>query len=175
MKEDRNSNLFSPADLFARLFHVGKYRRERRKFPRRKKVYIAELEFKNRKKTITVTNLSKEGIGVCVDEKLEPGTLVDVIFSHEFQDTLSGKKKIRLILPATVVWSKKVFSKGIGLKDYEAGDEKSVEYDMGLKLDQELLEESKKLYDDLLAQLRKEDMKTGYKEDNSSHAPKDND
>ena len=101
----------------------GRRRGERRKHRRRHRFYVAEIEINKKKKFVNVTNLSKEGIGISLDEDLGIGSKVKLAFTHEFTKGDLKGKKIDMVFWAKVQWVKSVHSKI---------DE--LEYDTGLEL-----------------------------------------
>ena len=117
MEENKENRSFfrSVTNFFSGL--TATYRRERRKFPRRNKVYISEAEIGNDKKFITITNLSKGGIGICIDENLKRGTSVKVTFSHEFSTGKYKGKKVDIAIDTKVRWSHLVNSNDSGVEE----------------------------------------------------------
>ena len=120
----------------------GRRRGERRKYRRRHRFYVAEVEVNRKKKLVNVINLSKEGIGISLDEDLGIGKEVKLTFSHEFAKGDVKGKEIDLVLWAKVQWIKPVHSK----KD-------ELDYDTGLKL-AFLSDETRTAYNALLLELK---------------------
>jgi hypothetical protein len=106
---------------------------ERRQHPRKKKVYLADIEFSGKRMPVTIINLSRQGIGICSEEKLGKDTSVVVIFSHLFSTGKHKGMKIELKLPGKVVWSKSVADRPDGQHSSPKGG--SSEYDTGIVLE----------------------------------------
>ena len=136
--EDKRSVFSNLGEFFTRL--KLKYHGERRRFPRNRKVYIAEAKINDEKKFITITNLSKEGIGTCLEVQLKKDTELKITFSHEFTAGEYKGQKINLLVWAKVKWSKPV-------------SEGSKEFDTGLKLEY-VPEDMKVYYSALIRELK---------------------
>ena len=129
-QNDEKKSIFSSVGTFIKNLKA-RYRGERRRFPRSRKVYIAEAKINDEKKFITITNLSKEGIGACLEERLKEDTEIKITFSHEFSSGEYKGQKVNILVWAKVKWCMPV------------GDDKK-EFDVGLKL--EYVPEDMKLY-----------------------------
>ena len=110
--------------------------RERRKSPRSKRYFLGTIQAKNRKITITVKNLSLEGMGITLDEDLLVGSDITVTLLHKFSHRAYGAENIDLTIPATVVWARKLADRG-SLKDIDDNapyEDTETEFEAGLQL-----------------------------------------
>ena len=130
--------------------------RERRKYPRRKKVYLGKIEAGGEKTAVTVNNLSQEGMGITLNEELEIGTVIKITLLHEFAGRAYKGEKIELTLPVRVMWTKELPPRGPDFSDGVPREITEKEFDTGLK--KEFLSEGiKDQYDSLLDKIKRED------------------
>ncbi|MBN2144439.1 MAG: PilZ domain-containing protein [Candidatus Aureabacteria bacterium] len=79
---------------------------ERRRFPRKIKVYIAQCETDSRKSYMTIFNVSQNGLGIYLEEPLERGACLNITIQHEYKKGCYDANPMNLTLPAKVVWIK---------------------------------------------------------------------
>jgi hypothetical protein len=79
---------------------------ERRRFPRKIKIYIAQCVADSRKSYMTVFNLSKNGLGIYLEEPIEKGSILKITLQHEFLKGSYNAASLNLTLTAKVIWVK---------------------------------------------------------------------
>jgi hypothetical protein len=134
-------------DSIGGLFHRFS---ERRQHPRKKKVYLADVESRGRRIPATIVNLSRQGIGISSEQKFSKDADIVVIFSHEFSTGKHKGMKIALKLPGKVVWSKALPADASAQHGSPAGS--GAEFDTGIIIG-EIPAEISALYNTLLDEL----------------------
>ena len=109
--------------------------KERRKHKRNKRYFLGEVMYKGSKLTVTVKNLSKEGMGISLDEEMLIGEPIKITLLHEFTHRAYQSKKLELTFSATVIWTRKVSLGSVSPSDKVPYEITETEFETGIKID----------------------------------------